>query len=1139
MVKNTTQIAKLHNRHGKLNELPKQLGMARIGLADDTNQVFIGNDENPDLQERYDSNTFPYGNVEILTEFSPLPNIIKYSPHLDGEQIFYLIDIIGNSFTSVPSGSKILINGEEIRFDNSSDILNVVSIINNHKFNKYAVKAKNNNGKLELITFADELVLQDVVGGNTLSLLGFTNQAVEATPLTKRTLQEVLDDNFCIKAFDVKGDGETDDSIQINKAFDIVYDFSNYAGIVNKKLYFPASTYIVGGESLKVYSNTYIGGEGIDKTIIKGTGSNPIFKFSDNKTKDVIFESMTFDTSISSMNKIFELNNYENIIFKDCKFIAGENSNFIDGEVSESKNIIFKDCIFDGNSKNVSLKLMGEIDNFLILNCLFKNVGNISPIIINGKNFNGMIKNGIIANNSFENCSGNILISANQYVKYVSVVKSLVEEKFLINNNYKVFDQNDVNDYHDWNYCDTPKSTNDPNKFLRSHFYQDIYDYVQELYNKFGKKALEIISPENDIEVNNYFQIEQGTSDKKLILKSSSEDNDVVIGVGENANLHLGGESSNNDTSVIFDRNIDVNDNSIKNGKGGNIEFEVNPNTYLQIKTNEDDNYSNRIANNPNAIPNVDFVIHSMNNDNRFVLDYDEINKKISESKSSEFDLIYFDPNNYGNKVAIKDISINIRQPFIPVSEQINDALEWDNAIINYYNAGDKIYIEDTDNNKKYYLCTISHKCIFNSTDDNVNFQAELDRSPNPYWVEYTLQEGEIINDEYKSYSYVNWYEGDVVKYTNDSEILFYICLKDHYANIDYYNSEKGISFYMDINANKWKQLAIDSEDRQNYFYNYGRYTYTRDANNNVILENYIGEQLNVTLPQLLSEIKTIPDVKYITITSTDNRNINIPEDKKYLFTLDDVDINARDVNGYKYSSWVNNYEYKIGDKISYNYSNYECLVKHTSRDKYEIHNEDVWKRLNESGYDYRLNFERDLWVLDSNNKLVKEDFQLEHNFSDHTLKLALYDKNHNLIETIPINYDDLFNYVVWASNTVYVQGQYVKHETKNYVVMNSFTSGSSFETRNGNTIYLEEITKDYWASNTNYYIGQYIKSSNSSTYDVYKVIKGVGVNDYYTSGASIENDVENGYLEKMPSEYVQIGTSGKIILTINYMRGN
>ena len=70
MAKNTKQIALIQHRRGKLSELPTQLNEAELGFATDTNELFIGNPNNPGLMERIDSNIFPYGNVQILTEFT-------------------------------------------------------------------------------------------------------------------------------------------------------------------------------------------------------------------------------------------------------------------------------------------------------------------------------------------------------------------------------------------------------------------------------------------------------------------------------------------------------------------------------------------------------------------------------------------------------------------------------------------------------------------------------------------------------------------------------------------------------------------------------------------------------------------------------------------------------------------------------------------------------------------------------------------------------------------------------------------------------------------------------------------------------------------------------------------------------------
>ena len=151
MAKNTKQIALMQQKRGKLNELPKQL--------DDANRVFIGNLKSGTLQERYKSNTFPYGNLELLTEFSPLTNLIKYSPNMNGEKLYYMFEIIGErDFQS--GNSKIKINDVEIEF---SEINELISKINNAFEN---IEAFRSGLRIGLRTTADELVLEDVIEGS-------------------------------------------------------------------------------------------------------------------------------------------------------------------------------------------------------------------------------------------------------------------------------------------------------------------------------------------------------------------------------------------------------------------------------------------------------------------------------------------------------------------------------------------------------------------------------------------------------------------------------------------------------------------------------------------------------------------------------------------------------------------------------------------------------------------------------------------------------------------------------------------------------------------------------------------------------------------------------------------------------------
>lgn len=64
------QISQIKHRRGKRSDLPKALEEGELGLALDTGEVFIGTPNLPSAKFRKDENIFPYGNTQILTEWT-------------------------------------------------------------------------------------------------------------------------------------------------------------------------------------------------------------------------------------------------------------------------------------------------------------------------------------------------------------------------------------------------------------------------------------------------------------------------------------------------------------------------------------------------------------------------------------------------------------------------------------------------------------------------------------------------------------------------------------------------------------------------------------------------------------------------------------------------------------------------------------------------------------------------------------------------------------------------------------------------------------------------------------------------------------------------------------------------------------
>lgn len=127
MTKNTSQIALIQHRRGKLSELPYQLNEGEFALATDTNDIFMGNPDNPVLQDRINraEPIFPYGNIQLLTEFTDNMKYLKYSLKMNDTTVKFPISVKANNLNpELKKGSSILINGKEIFFGKETSVIN-------------------------------------------------------------------------------------------------------------------------------------------------------------------------------------------------------------------------------------------------------------------------------------------------------------------------------------------------------------------------------------------------------------------------------------------------------------------------------------------------------------------------------------------------------------------------------------------------------------------------------------------------------------------------------------------------------------------------------------------------------------------------------------------------------------------------------------------------------------------------------------------------------------------------------------------------------------------------------------------------------------------------------------------------------
>ena len=239
-------------------------------------------------------------------------------------------------------------------------------------------------------------------GTNLFDLLDdYTYRGNTVTPVTTgaggakivRTFQQKLDDFASVKDFGATGDATTDDTAAINRAIQNLVTSDNTAD-ARRTLYFPAGTYKITGDLIKLYPYITIKGDGAEQTILNqtdtaqdyvartvdslgATGAN-IGSNGATTPQHIDIEGVSFKTSGSNSGVL--LDRAKHVRFVDCKFVGtwaqGDSvtSAFkgidVDSTVLNiTKHILFDKCEFKSIEYGFSSDYDVEDVNFQ--NCLF------------------------------------------------------------------------------------------------------------------------------------------------------------------------------------------------------------------------------------------------------------------------------------------------------------------------------------------------------------------------------------------------------------------------------------------------------------------------------------------------------------------------------------------------------------------------------------------------------------------------------------------------------------------------------------------------------------------------------------------------------------------------------------------------
>lgn len=263
----------------------------------------------------------------------------------------------------------------------------------------------------------------------------------DANNPTTRTLQRKLDEFASVKDFGAVGDGITDDTTAINRAFSELFT-REVNPEIRRSLFFPAGIYRVTG-TIKIPTYAKIYGEGKNSSIIRQTSVTPGFSFADSKQQispnignngaripsfieinDISFENTATGTVLdlsSSQNCIVRrsaivgsktvvptiigsgessivltstaVNQTRNILFEQCDVVNNVFGVLADDDM---QGILFNACYFDGLHKG--LKLGENVGSgpsstngptgFKIINSVFDNIYNSG---IHSYNLSGVV----------------------------------------------------------------------------------------------------------------------------------------------------------------------------------------------------------------------------------------------------------------------------------------------------------------------------------------------------------------------------------------------------------------------------------------------------------------------------------------------------------------------------------------------------------------------------------------------------------------------------------------------------------------------------------------------------------------------------------------------------------------------------
>lgn len=995
-MRNTKESAKILVRRGREAELPT-LSEGEFGFTLDTNRLFIGNPTHPSCEARDKSNTFPYGNVEIMTSESDISDFLAYNYVSNNENKTYMPIIIKgtSSIYQVQAGLVFaLSNGvDEVSINVATSYDSATSFVDfvNTRLALGSFNARfivNDDKTLTLICLYKNIIIKNV-SGNFLGIWGVSSKegshSAEAIQLPERSVQEKLDDNFHIKDFGVEGHGKSDESEFIRNAIYDIYN-SNQKPEYYRGIYFPAGRYLIKSK-LPLFRNMYIYGEGIDRTVILASSdmkeslfdscdlsylysSETNYGVEDNTPKNILIRDLSIDASqiTSVLNVVIRLSKVDNITFENVKFVGNDRIVSFVSDYSDNTHITFNGCVFETADNGI---LLSKNNSFVtIKNCFFENCGNaINYSTESGKTIYGSI----ICGNTFRNCGvgSDSVISINQnngLVEYVSITQNIFD-KNIIERTGNILPVNVGYNKSGHNFVDVLDPNENTKKLLSFRFTQPEWKFIDYLTSQYG----DIITAEYDGNaIKNHLVVKGGTenNDDVLTIKTSSMGG-LNLGVADSASIGLGVETS---TSDEWQEGIDYSLNKV---------VKYNEKYYVCILANTSSNTNNpknqtywkEIAANINLFKPLNLngktIIDNSGNITLETHKDSYVSIKYNDTEKSYEDLI----KDYDDAVPTTKFVKSIANPFV------KKHLSYENIQQNQVDTETPIAGIIPFYNMKQSQCK-----YVSLNEINVNV-----RKPFFPMVSY-LNASKLSTWEVG----LNVKAGNIVYVLEGSITRYLACVTDHITSQSYgyeetqpsWNDEVQYKVGNVVNSNNvWYECIQDS------------------LNNEPASSTSYWKQTDKVSKQLWVEVFTsatdtstqtnitLTDVKYAGIlASSSSGDILLNKPEKFDISKD---------NETDYPEVVLEKAYSENDKVMYQGYVYTAQSAQTVQSYSDLFNITKWKPNNDiEGNNYTIKFDTNVYELVNGNiSNVVDSASVD--WYNHKLKLALYDNNMNLIPIV------------------------------------------------------------------------------------------------------------------------------------------